>query len=404
MTAPGTTRSPKSSTPEGSNLAVTQLSAYTPPGGLTDLTEDGRKAWHIFISDSVDESAKGPDPATTQNDSPRPQFFNLTRTDPGPDVTTATVSWTAFPRRIKVISASDTERWTRADASRAVQDEYCEWSVTRREDGRITRVDFTCEGPEYWDVLARTSSETVLSLYRKFISPDVQREHLFTATGRYVRQNVWNNSTKLGAMHLIQPANTLGAEIELAAAASIQRVVDGRPLTSEQELIACGQYGQPERNSDPHIGGEVNKIARAKASIALADPVGLYFEGLSTDGWETPDGSDPLSYWRYERGDADHPVRAVYEVPEGAGFTVGDITVNGRPIRFGAQIADFITIKLSAVAWGFGQSTAEPQTACRVDLPAGAVAPEAAFAAAAFSPHEYLGPDPSRASVTTRLS
>ncbi|MGW4897267.1 hypothetical protein ACWEQL_34165 [Kitasatospora sp. NPDC004240] len=382
---------------------MTELNAYSPPGNLTDLSEDGRKAWHIFISDSVDEAAKGPDPARVRNDSPRPQFFNLTTVDTAADVTTATVTWTAFPRQVKVMSAGDVQRWTRADASRLVQDEYCEWSITRDDQGKITRVDFTCEGPEYWDVLAQTSPDTVVQLYRKFISPDVRPEHLFSH-GRYVRQNIWNNSTKLGAMHLIQPANTLGAEIELAAAASIQRVIGGRPLTSEQELIACGQYGAPERNSDPHIGGAVNEVARAKASLSLADPVGLYFDGLATDGWETPDGSDPHGYWRYERGDADHPVRAVYEVPEGAGFTVGDITVNGRPIRFGAQIADFITIKLTAVAWGFGQNDAAPQTACREDAPEPAAQPEAAFAAAAFSPHGYLGADPRRASITTRTS
>ena len=40
------------------------------------------------------------------------------------------------------------------------------------------------------------------------------------------------------------------------------------------------------------------------------------------------------------------------------GFTVGDITINGLPIAFGAQIVDFITIKV------VGQNVVPPVTTC----------------------------------------
>ena len=132
----------------------------------------------------------------------------------------------------------------------------------------------------------------------------------------------------------------------------------------EQELISCGQYGAPERNSDPHIGGVVNGIAQQKADIALANPVGLYFDDLSTAGWTTPDGSDPKSFWSLTRGTAGRFVRAVYEVPNAKPFVVGDITINGTPIAFAGQIADFINMKLTAVACRFGKSTVAPMTAC----------------------------------------
>ncbi|MER7153861.1 hypothetical protein [Streptomyces lydicus] len=379
---------------------MTTLSSYGPPGGLTDLTDFGRKAWDVFVSDNIDAAIKGPDPAEVLNDGPRSQFYNLTKTDTAPDAQTATVSWTAFPRLLKVNSTSDLQRWKKAEASRKVQDEYCEWSVTRT-DGKITRATFTCEGPEYWDILAKTSPETVLRLYRRYISPDVQEGDLFV-NGAYDRFNKWNSTTTNGAMHLIQKNNTLAAEIELAAAATLRRVIDGTELTAEQELIKCSRYGQAERNSDPHIGGSVNALARQKADISLADPVGLYFDGLSTEGWETPDGSDPQSYWSYERGDAEHPVRAVYEVPTDKGFTVGDITINGRALQFGAQIADFITIKLVAVACRFGQSTTAPQTACRQDSPTELARPEEAFVASAFSAYGYLGTAPGQALRPTR--
>ncbi|MER7707680.1 hypothetical protein ABTX81_32865 [Kitasatospora sp. NPDC097605] len=343
---------------------MTKLPSYNPPGHLTDLDGAGLKAWDTFISDSVDRAAQGPDPSEVLNDSPRSQYYNLTRTDTDADATEATVTWTAFPRTIKLTSLGDLQRWKRADASRDVQDEYCEWSVTRGTDGKITKVTFTCEGPEYWSLLAQTDPAAVLALYRQFVDPGVQHGDLFAVDGTYNPRNRWNDSTSHGAMHLVQRNNTLGAEIELAAAATIVRVIDGEELTTEQQLVQCSMYGQAERNSDPHIGGSVNAIARQKADIALADPVGLYFNDLSTDGWAAPDGSDPKDYWTYVRGDADHPVRAVYEVPQERGFTVGDITINGKPIQFGAQITDFITIRLTAVACRFGRSTTEPKTAC----------------------------------------
>ena len=76
------------------------------------------------------------------------------------------------------------------------QDEYCEWFVTRAAGtNKITRVDFTCEGPEYWVAMAHgypdrvpTSVKTanaqgdknkVLALYQQLVSPSVQNERPF---------------------------------------------------------------------------------------------------------------------------------------------------------------------------------------------------------------------------------
>jgi hypothetical protein len=334
------------------------LAQFDPPGGLSDLDQPGRKQWSAFISDAVDTAIAGR--TDHSNDSPRAQYYNLTRTDTADDAKFQEVSWIAFPRVVKVNSVSDRQRWRRADSSRDVQDEYCEWSVTRRADGKITRVTFTCEGPEYWELLAQTQPDTVVQLYQEFVNPAVLKNDLLDASGRYIPRNRWNSTTTDGAMHLVQSANTLSAEIELSAAASIVRVKNGRELTAEQELVECAQYGVPQRNSDPHIGGVVNSVARLKADLALSNPVGLYFKDLATDGWTTPDGSDPKSYWTYLRGDAEHPVRAVYEVPSDKGFTVSDITILGQPINFGAQITDFISIKLTAVACRFDKSTAAP--------------------------------------------
>lgn len=338
------------------------IDRFDPPGGLDDLGEEGLELWSSFISQTVDRAIEGP-PGRT-NDRPRAQSYNLTKTDTADDAVLAEASWIAFPRAVKVSSVSDQRRWRRADSQRSLQDEYCEWNVTRDAEGRITKVTFTSEGPEYWQALAITAPEALVSVYQQCIDPSVQEDDLFDGSRNYIPQNRWNSTTTNGAMHLIQDANTLSAEIELAAAATIRRVINGEELTGEQELIRCSQYGEPQRNSDPHIGGVVNSVARQKADIALANPVGLYIKDLATDGWETPDGTDPKSFWTPVRGGKDTVVRAVFEVPPELGYTVSDIKIAGREIVFGAQITDFITIKLTAIACRVGQSTVEPMTAC----------------------------------------
>ena len=55
---------------------------------------------------------------------------------------------------------------------------------------------------------------------------------------------------------------------------------------------------------------------------------------------------------------------AVYEVPPGKDFTVSDIKINDEPITFGAQIADFITIKIIGQAFGFGNNRIPAITRC----------------------------------------
>jgi hypothetical protein len=361
------------------------MAQFDPPGFLADLDETQRAAWSTWISQQLDEARDRNDPALRDH-GPRLQFFNPLKSPADADAVEKDITWTAFPRILRLRSVSDRQRWRHADSSRDVQDEYCEWSVTRDpHSDKITRVTFTSEGPEYWQFLASAAPDKVVALYRQHISPEVLPEHLFP-NGTYDPRNRWNNSTTNGAMHLIQANNTLSAEIELAASATIVRIVNGKALEAEQELIACGQYGQPERNSDPHIGAEVNALARAKADITLANPVGLCIAGLSTAGWKTPDGSPASDYWTVVRGTPEKALRAVYEVPAGKGFTVGDITVDGKTIEFGAQIADFITIKLTGLATRIGTSTIAPFHGC-VRSPDAAVPPRSFADVAAALAH-----------------
>jgi hypothetical protein len=340
------------------------LVTFDPPGFLDDFDDNQRRAWHNFISNNMDNAAAGHTERT--NDSPRPQFFNPSKIEASADAVAEDVKWVAFPRIIQISSPADRARWRRADASRDVQDEYCEWSVKRDPvTQKITRVEFTCEGPEYWTFLAAVNPPKVLELYKAFVDSAVQFGDLFNASGRYEPRNRWNNSTSAGVMHLIQRNNTLGAEIEIAGAATIQRAKpDGTLITDTQGLILCGQYGAEQRNSDPFIGAKVNAHARNKSDVTLANPVGIYLAGLDTQGWSTPDNAPAIDFWKYVRGTPDRPVRAVLEVPAGKNYVLGDVSIDGRPIEFGAQVADRIQMTIRAVATRIGQSNAVPVRGC----------------------------------------
>ncbi|MEK6225270.1 MAG: hypothetical protein AABM40_03145 [Chloroflexota bacterium] len=326
---------------------------------MDDLDAQGRNAWNARVKGYFRGAHNG-DPE--KNDGPRTAFYDPTETPTAADAKTLAVDWFAFPKQVRLQHPVERERWTVADQSRDNQDEYCEWSV-EFDQAKVRKITFTCEAPEYWELLAELAPEKVVKIYQDHVNEQVRKEHLFR-DGEYIPRNRWNRDTRNGAMHLIQPSNTLGAEINLAAGASIVRRENGRIKDGSSELIECSLYGEENRNSDPHIGEVVNELARRDADITLENPVGLYFGGLFPVDWEVPDGQDPKTFWRYTRGDATHPVRAVFEVPPGRGFVVGDIKIGGVPIQTGGQIADFIKIKLTAVACRFGESSAGPVDGC----------------------------------------
>jgi hypothetical protein len=193
-------------------------------------------------------------------------------------------------------------------------------------------------------------------------------------TGRpaYDALNKWNSTTTGGAVHLVSPPNTLGAEIYLAAAATILREHDGVPVTDPGSLLDCSKYGRAFRNSDPHIGESVNTLVRTTGKRAtLTNPVGLYIQDPQfNDRWtlpfSAPPDAKPSDYWRIVRGKPGMGLHAVFEVPPELGFTVGDIMIDGNPIEFGSQIVQFIEIQLK------GQiipSTLPPQKATECQVP-----------------------------------
>lgn len=322
------------------------LDRFDTPAGLTELSPAGRAGWSARVARLFAAQTRG---------GRFPQLFDPSVTDAGADAALRTVRWPAYPATLLVDATSERQRWQRADSSRRLQDEYCEWSVARTPDGRVRRVVFTSEVPEYWEHLHATDPELLVALYSELYGRSVTLAELTGAGGRYQRDNPLNRSTDGDIAHLMQINNNLGAALTLAAEATILRHdAAGQPVTDQQQLVRCGGLGAPTRNSDPQIAAAVNDLCAQGAQITLSDPLGLYIDGLLSADMETPDGSDPASYWTIDRGTPEHALRARYEVPAELPFVVGDIRIAGRPIEFGAQLADKVQVKLTAVAAAFG--------------------------------------------------
>lgn len=201
----------------------------------------------------------------------------------------------------------------------------------------------------------------MLDLYHEHVSPQVQSSDLIV-NGQYQTRNRWNlpqASVDRGRiMHMAQVNNELVAAVILAAVASWPRA-DGTDVVSEQPLIACAQFGEPGRHSDPHIGALVNELVRAGNEVSLADPVGLYIDSIDTTDWHTPDGSRASEWIRVVRPaitrktgveSTDFALRVVVQAPAGSDFVLGDVTIGESKIAFGGQIADKVSVRLRGVA------------------------------------------------------
>ncbi len=313
-------------------------SEFSAPAGLTELSVQDRTAWSNRVEAIYADFSPG-----------HPQFFDPTKAEAPRDAARAPVAWPAFPAQLLLEATSETQRWSSADHKRSVQDEYCEWSVERDATGKLTRVTFTTEVPEYWEHIAERDPELLLALYREFIAPNARLDDLIV-NDRYMRANVHNSSTTGRLAHLIQASNNLGAAVALVAQATILRQRgDGTIVLDPKELVDCGGLGESRRRSDPQIASAVNAAAADGNEVTLADPAGLYLDEFLSAGMETPDGSDAGDFWTIERGDAAHAVRARFEVPADRTYVAGDIRDRGRLLAFGAQLADRVKVRASAL-------------------------------------------------------
>ena len=400
------------------------LKTFATPANVVDFPNDQanqerlNQLWNDNVAGFLTASQYG-DLWDLVNYGPRPAFYNPLTTSTPANAALAPIPWNAFPGRLQALFPTQSANWNQwADTGnipqvtedlcngpisptpfgpsgpRGWQDEYCEWSVKRDPaTNEILSVMFTSENPEYWLSLWHVDPNAVLELYRSLVNPNVTLDDLSLkdSAGGFVtdpsngNQRVynplskWNSGTQTlansgGAAHLTSSPNTLGAEFDLAAAATIPRVDgNGQPVTAAQPLVCCAKYGQAGRHSDPTIGQAVNSTVNASGQRVLAtltNPPGLY---MQTPDWTIftsaviPNASGfASSCWKVVRGrladpalqnDIDRILHATFTIPPG--YKASDLLVNGQPLQYGSQIASAITMKLSATAF---QTTGEAQT------------------------------------------
>src|SRR5919199_561394 len=321
-------------------------------------------------------------------------YYNPRTTEVAASAAVVPITWTAYPNRIKFYlpEAGQRKHWEYADngvpnpredqkGPRGWQDEYAEWSVTRNAEGKITKVSFSSETREYWYALWDVAPNIVLRLYKQLVSEQVKLEDLYLRdtsgnpiidpqTGRpaYNELNEWNNKPTGGLAHLVAPFNYQYGAMFLGAQSTILRADEqGNAITDPSQLVNWGLHATANRNSDPFISSRVNDLVRSGVRVTLKNPIGIYLQqpnfGTYELPFEAPDGAKPSDYWKVIRGRKrqageayDLILHAVYEVPAEQGFTVSDISINGFPIEYGAQIAE--TLQVAVIGEGIPQQTA----------------------------------------------
>lgn len=325
-----------------------------------------------------------------------PLFFSELDHAVAASAATAPVPWVGFPRALTLLANGDREAALAAAEQRGSrlvgfadqaltkriehrfrqQDEYLEW-VAIKDAGKVVRFAFTAEGPEYWEHLASVDQDVVRRLYCDFTGRQVTWAELSWATDVWVPDadhqpvqiyargdyNPYNEvNIEECAAHLTHPANTLGAEIDLAAKATVQRLDAHGELVSERRRLACcSNFGDPNRNSDPTIGLTVNQTVRGGTSITLADPVGLYIRAFDASRISDAAGNALEGWWTIKRGGAGHALRAELGPPPGSARSIADVRVgNNEPLTTGGQLAELTTMVLYARALALGVHDPEP--------------------------------------------
>jgi hypothetical protein len=327
---------------------------YSTPARIDELTTAQLNAWNQTLSKMFDQQIAIAKAERSPPSAVSPLFNPITHGGRG--LAEASISWVAFPKRVASEAPTPVEAWKRADQSRNVQTEYCEWEVVRDPNnaGKVVRVTFTCEAEDYYRFLSKENPDLLLSLYHRHVSPTVQLADLMR-NGAYDPQNRWNYPQLGGArgilMHMGQINNSFEAAVNLGAVASWPRVnASGQMITGEQALIACRSFGDAAWHSDPHIGAEINSLVRSGNEFSFADPVGLYIDSIDLSDFETPDQSDPKTWFRVVRGTQDFMLRVVFEAPAGSGRLLGDVKVSGRTLAFGGQIAEKLRVRVRGIA------------------------------------------------------
>ncbi|CAM1503615.1 Fc.00g012060.m01.CDS01 [Cosmosporella sp. VM-42] len=399
--------------------SLKKLDKFHPPAFLDDFEGDQLERWSKTVNGWFNSEIAGKVAGTEFYRTKLTQFFNPTTYAFDQSLPPVPITWTGFPLKVRITQPTDDARWAWAEdpanqfgpagvtpngePDRWMMDEYLEWSTKKRKNGDVIIASFTCEGPEYWKELAKYNpiatsefparppnpdpkkkdygrNDKILNIYKQ-LNPDfadeIEGDDLVDKNGKYDTFNKWNGLTNTGTIaHLIQINNSLSAEVDIAAQATIARkdLVYGERLTNMITLCGDGSaYGNPSRNSDPTIGAEINTVCRLPVTVSIMDPVALYIHdadfssfrldptgkrrGNVEDMVPVPDGViDWCGRGNIEDGMGLH---LKVRIPKGLKTTdksrdlnvsdLFDLNNGGQYVRYGSQFSDYITMSVSGV-------------------------------------------------------
>jgi hypothetical protein len=347
------------------------------PGDLQELDTDGAAAWSVRVKACV-EAATAPLEKTT---------LFAPEVDGAASDAFPVADWLGFPARIaSCIKRQQTvellDEQTNRHGGRSLQEEYLEWRVVRDPEspGKIRRIEFTTELPEYWQVLAAREPDRTLGLIAEFAgeeqvpaevayglldpfaddaTPD-SRARAFG--GRMLSLDSANpySDGRRAICCMLQPSNTLEALTRLATIATTPRAIrDARSsqircLTCSEAIPLFAGAAQSGRASDPVLVERLGRLAFEGRRVALDDPVGIYIQDVEHTRLLTPDGSAvPREWFEFSRGSLGDDGRAryqrlVFEVPAEETFTISELVdvATERPLRYGGEAADLIRLAL----------------------------------------------------------
>ena len=124
------------------------------PGNLTDFDGPLAKVWSDSVSGRLDGETAG---VLQQNPGIQPQFYNPAKLDVSG--TPAPISWPAFPAIVELTFGAIGSGCSRRRNAATTRTNISNGPRVKK-NGKITRVMFTCESPEYWEFISPTTNPT----------------------------------------------------------------------------------------------------------------------------------------------------------------------------------------------------------------------------------------------------
>src|SRR5262245_27832612 len=137
-----------------------KLDRFDPPGMMMEDVEDDARLldqWSDEVKAFFNEVTLSLRTFLDSNNGGTPQFYDPVAHGIEASDTLFDITWNGFPKRftgagtVDYAAGDDNQDpvQVRLEAQPRLQDEYLEWFVDRDSQGKIVRVQFTCEGAEY---------------------------------------------------------------------------------------------------------------------------------------------------------------------------------------------------------------------------------------------------------------